>query len=37
MIRLPDKPERVRLILRRLGHGASLEAGRIPMSSSTGG
>jgi pimeloyl-ACP methyl ester carboxylesterase len=30
MIRLPDKPERVRSILRRLGHGASLDAGRIP-------
>ena len=30
MVRLPDKPERVRSILRRLGHGASLAAGRIP-------
>lgn len=30
MVRLPDKPERVRSILRQLGHGASLEAGRIP-------
>jgi pimeloyl-ACP methyl ester carboxylesterase len=30
MIRLPDKPERVRSILRRLGHGGSLDAGRIP-------
>jgi pimeloyl-ACP methyl ester carboxylesterase len=30
MIRLPDKPARVRMILRQGGHGASLEAGRIP-------
>jgi pimeloyl-ACP methyl ester carboxylesterase len=30
MVRVPDKPERVRSILRRLGHGASLDAGRIP-------
>lgn len=30
MVRLPDNPERARSILRRLGHGASLEAGRIP-------
>jgi pimeloyl-ACP methyl ester carboxylesterase len=30
MVRLPDKPGRVRSILRRSGHGASLDAGRIP-------
>jgi pimeloyl-ACP methyl ester carboxylesterase len=30
MVRLPDKPERVRSILRHNGHGASLDAGRIP-------
>lgn len=30
MVRLPEKPGRVRSILRRIGHGASLDAGRIP-------
>jgi 2-hydroxy-6-oxonona-2,4-dienedioate hydrolase len=30
MVRLPDKAGRVRSILRRSGHGASLDAGRIP-------
>ena len=30
MLRLPDKPDRVRSILRRSGHGASLDAGLIP-------
>ena len=30
MVRLPDKPERVRSILRQSGHGASLDDGRIP-------
>jgi pimeloyl-ACP methyl ester carboxylesterase len=30
MVRLPDKPARVRSILRQYGHGASLDAGRIP-------
>jgi pimeloyl-ACP methyl ester carboxylesterase len=30
MVRLPDKPDRVRSILRRSGHGASLGAGFIP-------
>jgi pimeloyl-ACP methyl ester carboxylesterase len=30
MVRLPDKPARVRSILRQAGHGASLDAGQIP-------
>jgi pimeloyl-ACP methyl ester carboxylesterase len=30
MVRLPDKPARVRSILRQSGHGESLDAGRIP-------
>jgi pimeloyl-ACP methyl ester carboxylesterase len=30
MVRLPDKPARVRSILRRSGHGPSLDGGRIP-------
>ena len=30
MVRLPDKPARLRSILRQSGHGASLDAGRIP-------
>jgi 2-hydroxy-6-oxonona-2,4-dienedioate hydrolase len=30
MVRLPDRPERVRSILRQSGHGASLDDGRIP-------
>jgi 4,5:9,10-diseco-3-hydroxy-5,9,17-trioxoandrosta-1(10),2-diene-4-oate hydrolase len=30
MVRLPDNPARLRSILRQLGHGASLDAGRIP-------
>lgn len=30
MVRLPDKPSRLRSILRQSGHGASLDAGRIP-------
>ena len=30
LVRLPDKPSRVRSILRQSGHGASLEDGRIP-------
>jgi 2-hydroxy-6-oxonona-2,4-dienedioate hydrolase len=30
MVRLPDKPARVRSILRQSGHGASLDGGRIP-------
>jgi pimeloyl-ACP methyl ester carboxylesterase len=30
MVRLPDKPARVRSILRQSGHGASLDAGRVP-------
>jgi hypothetical protein len=30
MVRLPDKPARVRSILRQSGHGVSLDAGRIP-------
>ena len=30
MVRLPDKPARVRSILRQSGHGPSLDAGRIP-------
>jgi pimeloyl-ACP methyl ester carboxylesterase len=30
MVRLPDKPGRVRSIMRQIGHGASLDAGRIP-------
>jgi pimeloyl-ACP methyl ester carboxylesterase len=30
MVRLPDTPGRLRSILRRSGHGASLDAGRIP-------
>jgi pimeloyl-ACP methyl ester carboxylesterase len=30
MVRLPDKPGRVRSILSQSGHGASLDAGRIP-------
>ena len=30
MVRLPDKPARVRSILRQSGHGASLDSGRIP-------
>jgi 2-hydroxy-6-oxonona-2,4-dienedioate hydrolase len=30
MVRLPDNPARLRSILRQLGHGASLGAGRIP-------
>jgi 2-hydroxy-6-oxonona-2,4-dienedioate hydrolase len=30
MVRLPDNPARLRSILRRAGHGASLDAGRIP-------
>ena len=30
MVRLPDKPGRVRSILRQSGHGASLDDGRIP-------
>jgi pimeloyl-ACP methyl ester carboxylesterase len=30
MVRLPDKPARVRSILRQSGHGASLDDGRIP-------
>jgi pimeloyl-ACP methyl ester carboxylesterase len=30
MVRLPDTPGRVRAILRGSGHGASLDAGRIP-------
>jgi pimeloyl-ACP methyl ester carboxylesterase len=30
MVRLPDTPGRVRSILRKSGHGASLDAGRIP-------
>jgi pimeloyl-ACP methyl ester carboxylesterase len=30
MVRLPDKPGRVRSILRQNGHGASLDSGRIP-------
>lgn len=30
IVRVPQKPQRVRSILRQLGHGASLDAGRIP-------
>jgi len=30
LVRLPDKPARVRSILRQSGHGASLDDGRIP-------
>ena len=30
MVRVPDKPARLRSILRQSGHGASLDAGRIP-------
>lgn len=30
MVRFPDNPARLRSILRQLGHGASLDAGRIP-------
>lgn len=30
MVRLPEKPARVRSILRAIGHAASLDAGRIP-------
>ena len=30
MVRRPDQPNRVRSILRQLGHGPSLDAGRIP-------
>jgi pimeloyl-ACP methyl ester carboxylesterase len=30
MVRLPDKPRRVRSILRQNGHGTSLDSGRIP-------
>jgi pimeloyl-ACP methyl ester carboxylesterase len=30
MVRLPDKPARLRSILRQSGHGPSLDAGRIP-------
>ena len=30
LVRLPDKAERIRAILRQSGHGASLDAGRIP-------
>lgn len=30
MVRLPEKPGRVRSILRQIGHGASLDTGRIP-------
>lgn len=30
MVRLPEKPARTRSILRAIGHGASLDAGRIP-------
>jgi pimeloyl-ACP methyl ester carboxylesterase len=30
MVRLPEKPQRVRSIMRSNGHGASLDAGRIP-------
>ncbi len=30
MVRLPDKPARIRSILRQNGHGPSLDAGRIP-------
>jgi 2-hydroxy-6-oxonona-2,4-dienedioate hydrolase len=30
MVRLPDKPARVRSILREVGHGATLDAGGIP-------
>jgi pimeloyl-ACP methyl ester carboxylesterase len=30
MVRLPDKPARLRSILRQSGHGASLDSGRIP-------
>jgi 2-hydroxy-6-oxonona-2,4-dienedioate hydrolase len=30
MVRLPEKPARLRSILRQSGHGASLDAGRIP-------
>jgi pimeloyl-ACP methyl ester carboxylesterase len=30
MVRLPDKPGRIRSILRQSGHGASLDDGRIP-------
>ena len=30
MVRLPDSPGRLRSILRQAGHGASLDAGRIP-------
>jgi pimeloyl-ACP methyl ester carboxylesterase len=30
MVRLPDKPARVRSILRQSGHGPSLDSGRIP-------
>ena len=30
MVRFPDKPARLRSILRQSGHGASLDAGRIP-------
>jgi pimeloyl-ACP methyl ester carboxylesterase len=30
MVRVPQKPQRVRSILRQLGHGPSIDAGRIP-------
>ncbi len=30
MVRLPDKPDRVRSILRQMGHGPSLDSGQIP-------
>jgi pimeloyl-ACP methyl ester carboxylesterase len=30
MVRVPQKPERVQSILRQLGHGPSIDAGRIP-------
>ena len=37
IVRLPQKPGRVRAIMRHAGHGASLDAGRIPEESSAGG